>query len=357
MRKLVSRAGWLAAVFILGLTISAQETVKSSIPESVKNSLDGLLKTRTANGVFNIQYKNSYFWALEKAVYVNLLFGTDLDNDVTEMKSQLKKKYDEKVAAEMKKLEGINKKIRKEEDKKKWEPPALAYPETFHILYMRVLQGGVVVQEYRARVPVDGDAAAYYSFGTILAPGEYDVLLNISRVDNSRDGTQIIKLVVPELTLMDITKPRKDLQISTPVFYGEVKQLLQPETRFSVVKNKYENGPAQLDFFPNSGNSFKNSDKPTLTFFILGAVAVQSAEPWNISASIEIRSGKERVAKFAELKLGNPYFYQPIEFVKKDKDKTTPLPAGDYTLAIELKDNNQSGQAKGTFEIAFKIFE
>jgi len=77
----------------------------------------------------------------------------------------------------------------------------------------------------------------------------------------------------------------------------------------------------------------------------------------NISASIEIRSGKERVAKFAELKLGNPYFYQPIEFVKKDKDKTTPLPAGDYTLAIELKDNNQSGQAKGTFEIAFKIFE
>ena len=323
----------------------------------MKNSLDGLLKTRTANGVFNIQYKNSYFWALEKAVYVNLLFGADLDNDVTEMKSQLKKKYDEKVAAEMKKLEEINKKIKKEEDKKKWEPPALTYPETFHNLYMRVMQGSAVVQEYRARVPFDSEATAYYSFGTILAPGEYDVLLNINRIDNSQDGTQIVKLLVPELTLLDITKPRKDLQISAPVFYGEVKQLLQPETRFTVVKNKYENGPAQLDFFPNAGNSFKNGDKPILTFFILGAVAGQGAEPWNLSASIEIRSGKERLAKFAELKLANPYFYQPIEFVKKDKEKISPLPAGDYTLAIELKDNNQSGQAKGIFEIAFKIID
>lgn len=357
MRKLMSLAGWLAAVIILGLTLSAQDTAKGSIPESVKNSLDGLLKTRTANGVFNIQYKNSYFWALEKAVYVNLLFAADLDNDVTEMKSQMKTQYEERVAAEKKRLEEINKKIKKEEDKKKWEPPALAYPETFHNLYMRVVQGSAVVQEYRARMPFDGEATAYYSFGTILAPGEYDVLLNVSRIDNSRDGTQIIKLRVPELTLLDITKPLKDLQISTPVFYGEVKQLLQPETRFTVVKNKYENGPAQLDFYPNAGNRFKNSDKPVLTFFILGAQAAQGAEPWNLSASIEIRSGKERVAKFAELKLVNPYFYQPIEFIKKDKDKTGPLPAGDYTLAVELKDNNQSGQAKGVFEIAFTIID
>lgn len=357
MRKFMSRAGWMLVLFILGLSLSAQEAVKSSIPETVKNSLDGLQKTRTANGVFNVQYKNAYFWALEKSVYVNLIFGADLDSDVAELKSLLKIKYDEKIAAEIKKTEDANKKIRKEEDKKKYEPAALVVPETFHDLYMRVLKDGVIIQEYRSHIPVDGEAAAYYSFGTILAPGEYDVLLNINRVDNSKDGTQIIKLRVPELTLLDITKPRTDIQISTPVFYKEVKQLLQPETRFTVVKNKYENGPAQLDFFPYTSLTFKNSDKPTLTFFILGAVTAQSAEPWNISAGIEIRSGKERVAKFEELKLSNPYFYQPIEFIKKDNDKTSPLPTGDYTLAMELKDNNQDGQAKGSFEIAFKIVE
>lgn len=353
MHKIVLRAGGLLVGLILGLSISAQEAGKVSIPESVKNSLDGLQKTKTANGVFNIKYQNAYFWALEKAVYVNVLFRADLDSDATELKNQLKKQYDEKVAVEMKKLAAINKKIRKEEDKKKWEPPALTYPETFHNLYMRVIKGGLIVQEYRSKVPVDSEAAVYYSFGTILAPGEYDVLLNISRFDHSRDGTQIIKLQVPELTLADITKPRKDLQISTPVFYVlPCAQLLQPETRFTVVKNKYENGPAQLDFFPCASDTFKNSDKPILTFFILGA-----AEPWNISANIEIRSGRERVAKFAELKLNTPYFYQPIEFVKKDQDKTSPLPAGDYMLAVELKDNNQGGQAKGVFEIAFKIVE
>ncbi|MFH2108265.1 MAG: hypothetical protein ABII93_06320 [Chrysiogenia bacterium] len=356
MRKFILVAAWVSMIFILGLTLFAQEAMKNPIPESVKNSLDGLQKTRMANGVFNIQYKNAYFWALEKAVYVNLVFSADLEGDMAELKSQLKKQYDEKVAVEVKKLDEINKKIKKEEDKKKWEPPALIYPEAFHNLYMRVLMDSQVVQEYRAQVPVGGEAALYYSFGTILAPGEYDVLLNINRFDNTRDGTQIIKLKVPELTLAEITKPRKDLQISTPVFFTEVKRLLQPETRFTVVKNKYENGPAQLDFYPCS-NSFKASDKPTLAFFILGAVAVQSAEPWDISANIEIRSGKERVAKFEELKLSNPYFYQPVEFIKKSKDVTGPLAVGDYTLVVELKDKNQGDQAKGEFEIAFKIVE
>jgi len=357
MRTIMSRTGWLLLAFTLSVSLAAQEAVRTSIPESVINSLDGLQKTRTANRVFNVHYRGSYFWALEKSVYVNVAFSADLDGDAVGMKERGKKQYDERVAAEMKKLEEINKKIKKEEEKKKWEPPVLVYPETFHDLYMRVIKDGQVIQEYRSHIPVEGEAAAYYSFGTILAPGEYDVLLNINRVDNSKDGTQIIKLQVPELTLMDITKPRKDLQISAPVFYGEVKQLLQSETRFTVLKNKYENGPAQLDFFPCASNTFKNSDKPTLTFFILGAVAVQSAEPWNISANIEIRSGKERVAKFEELKLNNPYFYQPIEFIKKDKDKTSPLPAGEYMLVVELKDNNQGSQAKGVFEIAFKIVE
>ena len=357
MRKFMSCAAWLAAVFILSLTLPAQEAMKSPVPESVQNSFAGLQKTRMANGVFNIQFKNAYFWALEKAVYVNLVFGADLDGDVAELKSQLQKQYDEKVAAEMKKLEEINKKIRKEEDKKKWEPPALIYPEAFHHLYMRVLKGSLVIQEYRSQVPVDGEAAQYYSFGTILAPGEYDVLLNINRYDSTKDGTQIIKLQVPELTLTEITKPRKDLQISTPVFYKEVKQLMQPETRFTVVKNRFENGPAQLDFYP-CANTFKSSDKPTLAFFISGAVAVQGAEPWNIAANIEIRSGKESVTKFEELKLVNPYFYQLIEFSKKNKDDVKgPLPVGDYTLAVELKDKNQGDQAKGAIEIAFKIVE
>jgi hypothetical protein len=349
------RAVLILVILFLGLAVFAQEAVKTSIPEIVKISLDGLQKTRTANGVFSIQYQNAYFWALEKAVYVNVVFNADLDSDVANLKNQQKSKYDEFVAAEMKKLEDINKKIKKEEDKKKWQPPALTYPEVFHDLYLRVLKNNQMVQEYRSHIPLGDEKSAYYSFGTILEPGEYELFLAINRFDNSQAGTQLLKLSVPELTVMEIIKPRSKIEISTPIFYADVKQLPQSEERFTVVKNKYQIGPARLDFYPWGNNPFKSTDKPILAFFMLGTVAVQGAEPWNISAMLEIRQGKEVLSKFKELKLTNPYFDQPIEFIKNDKNKTSLLPAGDYVLAIELKDQNKGG--KGTVEIPFKIIE
>ena len=357
MHKFIARAGWLLVVLILAQSLPAQEAAKVSIPENVAISLDGLQKTRTSNGVFNIKFLNAYFWALEKSVYVNLVFTADLDSDTAAIKDVKKKQYDEWLAVELKKLEETNKKIKKEEEKKKWEPPPLTYPQTFHQLYMRVLKGSLVMQEYRAPIPVDDVKSECFSFGTVLEPGEYDVLVDINRADNSMDGTQIFKISVPELTVLGIMKPREKLEISAPVFYAEVKQLMEAEQRFTVVKNKYQIGPAMQEFVPWGDRPFKTSDRPILTFFVMGAVAVQSAEPWSISAVLMIRKGKDTVAKFEALKLPNPYFYQPIEFVKKDKDATTPLPAGDYILSIELKDNNQGGKVKGDFEIPFKISE
>lgn len=360
MHKIMTRAGWLLVMLILNFSLSAQEVAKVSIPENVQSSLDGLQKTRTANGVFNIKYQNAYFWALEKAVYVNVLFNADLDSDAAGMKDRMTKLYDENVAAEMKRLEEINKKIKKEEEKKKWEPPALVYPKAFHALYMRVLKGNQVIQEYRSQIPFDSEATAYYSFGTILAPGEYDILLDINRTDNSQDGTQIFKIAVPALTVMDIIQPKEKLEISTPVFYRDVKQLPQSEERFTVVKNKFEIGPARLDFFPLllAENQFKNSENPILAFFIQGAVMVQSAEPWNMSAKLEVRQGKEVISKFNELKLTNPYFDQPLIFTRKVDNVDSPLKPGEYALRIELVDNNsKKQQSKGEFVIPFKIIE
>jgi hypothetical protein len=360
MYKVMLRASLLMLIFSLSLILPAQGVVKSPIPENAKNSLDGLQTTRVANGIFNIKYQNAYFWALEKAVYVNVLFKADLDNDVADLKNQLKNRYDAFVAAEMKKLEEINKKIKNEEEKKKWEAPPLKYPEAFHDLYLRILKDSIVIQEYRSHVPVDSEATDYYSFGTILAPGEYDVLLDINRTDNSQDGTQIFKIMVPALTVVDIIQLKEKLEISTPVFYREVRQVSQFEERFTVVKNKFAIGPAKLDFFPFllPENQFKTSENPILTFFVQGAVMVQSTDPWNISAKLEVRQGKEVVSKFNEIKMVNPYFDQPLVFVKRVKDVDLPLTPGEYTLQIELVDNNsKKQQGKGAFTIPFKIIE
>ena len=361
MYKVMSRAGLLMLIFFLSLILPAQEAVKSPIPENVKNSLDGLQKTRIANGVFNIKYQNAYFWALEKAVYVNVLFKADLDSDVADLKNQLKNKYDAFVAAEMKKLEEINKKIKKEEEKKKWEAPPLKYPEAFHDLYLRILKDNIVIQEYRSHIPFDSEATAYYSFGTILAPGEYDVLLDINRTDNSQDGTQIFKITVPALTVMDIIQPKEKLEISTPVFYREVKQLPQFEERFTVVKNKFAIGPAKLDFFPFllPENQFKTSENPILTFFVQGAVMVQSAEPWNISAKLEVRQGKEVISKFNEIKMVNPYFDQPLVFVKRVKECRFAAESGRvYFASLNwLTTTARSSKAKENSLFPFKIIE
>jgi len=357
MRISMSRTGWLLVALFLSTALAAQEAGKAPIPDSVSHSLDGLQKTRTANGVFNIRFQGSYFWALERSVYVNVAFSADLDADAAGMKERLQKQYDERVAAELKKLEELNRKIKKEADKKKWQAPALALPENFHNLYMRVLKEKQVIQEYRARVPHDGEATAYYSFGTVLEPGDYEVHLDICRIDGTLDGTQIIPVSVPLLRLGDIIAPARELKTSVPVFYSTVRQLPQAETRFSVVKNKYENGPAGLDFFPWGDKPFRSGDKPILTFFVLGAVTAQGAEPWNISADLQIRRGQETVAKFAAVKLTNPYFYQPIEFVRKEKEKTSPLAAGEYVLAIELADNNQGNRVTGVLAIPFRISE
>ena len=89
MRTIMSRTGWLLLAFTLSVSLAAQEAVRTSIPESVINSLDGLQKTRTANGVFNIHYRGSYFWALEKSVYVNVAFSADLDGDAAGMKERV----------------------------------------------------------------------------------------------------------------------------------------------------------------------------------------------------------------------------------------------------------------------------
>jgi hypothetical protein len=360
MCKVISRAGLLLSILCLSLVLPAQEAAKIPIPDNVKISLDGLQKTRTANGIFNIQYQNAYFWALEKAVYVNVVFKADLDSDAAVLKNQLKSKYDAFVAAGMKSQEEINKKIKKEEDKKKYEPPALTFPTAFHNLYMRILKDNQVIQQYRSTVPVDNEATEYYSFGTVLDPGDYDVLLNINRYDNSQDGTQIFKITVPTLTVMDIIQPKEKLAISTPVFYRMEQQLQQSEERFTVVKNKFQIGPARLDLFPflSPENLFKPTESPILTFFVHGAAMIQSAEPWNILAKLEVRQGKEVICKFAEIKMVNPYFDQPLVFVKKINNVDTKLGPGNYTLYIELTDNNSNNKkVKGEITIPFKIIE
>ncbi len=363
MKKLILIV--LSMMFIAALGFSQE----AGVPEKVKVSLDALLKTRTANGVFNMQSIDSFFYASTDFVFVNVLFSAELENYRNELKAKkeaehtkLMEEYNAFVEKEEKKLEETNKKIReknktlqasKQEAEKTWEKPAapeLVLPKAFHNLYTRVVQDGNIIQSFKSPIPGDEIKADYYSFALILKPGQYDILVNINCFDDSQDGTLLIPLTVPNLTVADIVAPAKKIANSTPIFYKKINTLNTADERFTVVKNCYQVSPYKLELYPYIGKeySFKASDTPILTFFILGV-----NQPWNVEVQVEIKQDKKKVVAFKIPPMENPYFFQLLEFVDKDKK---PLAPGGYTLYIALTDNNQKSR-QGVLEIPFKIIE
>ena len=87
MRKIMSRAGWLLVLLIAEPLSAGPGSGKES--PSRKTSRTAWTDCRrpgrpTACSTSNI--KNAYFWALEKSVYVNVLFTAELDSDAAGMK-------------------------------------------------------------------------------------------------------------------------------------------------------------------------------------------------------------------------------------------------------------------------------
>jgi len=372
----------LSFVMIITITGFAQDTgaetseIKSDVPEKIQLSLDGLLKTRTSNNIYSLQHLDTYYYVLQKSVFVNFLFTADLDAKIAELEKGLKEKFDaakteydnyvvemeKKTAEENIEIEAKNKKIKDSAKKiplKTFDKPqAPVYKErtSYHNLYLRVVKDGAVYQKFKSPVPYDGSGdIEYLSFGLILEPGTYELLIDVDAFDNSEDGTLLTEIEVPKLTLMDIAAPRKVLENSRPVFYKNVSTLTEAENRFTVVKDNFEIGIVKQKFTPYTGNEykFKSGDTPILTFFLKGAKMVQKNPPWDLTANISIMNGKKKAAIFKPVKLENPYFFQPVKILGQ---KETELGVGKYSLRIELVDNNMNG-LKGEIDIPFEVIK
>ncbi len=345
--------------FVYAETKNAQKTGSEILKELVDSEFAKITKG-TENNVFNIQYIKSFYWSLQSNVYVNVAFKAELEQDVKRIKSEVEAKYNEIVAKKKAIIEKQNKKIKKEENKIKWEPPKLeeVMPKVFHAFYVRIYNKGKLIQSYKAPIPYDEKPLEFYSFGVILEPGEYELHMVIAdAVYKKVAGSKIVKIKVPDLTVKALMKKRSKLSASEPVFYKAVKQLMEENKLFTIDKNSYEIGPMKLIFYPYLGTpAFKGTDKPVLTFYVFGttpALIRGSNQPqWDVEAKLSVLKNGKAVLKFKPIKMKNPYFYQTLEFLKKDKK---PLEAGDYTLKINLLDKNN--RKKGEVKIDFKIVE
>ncbi|MEN8222823.1 MAG: hypothetical protein ABFR36_06145 [Acidobacteriota bacterium] len=372
----------LILIFIFTLTGLAQDQaaetgeIKNDVPEKVQLSFDGLLKTRTSNNVYNLQKLDTYFYVLQKSVFVNFLFTADLETKIEELEKVSREKFDaEKVkyetyitemdkrtAEENIKIVEKNKKIKDSAKKialktfEKPQPPVYKKRGSYHNLYLKVMKDGTEYQKFKSMVPYDGSGdLEYFSFGLILEPGKYELLIVVDSFDNSEDGTLLAELEVPKLTLMDIAAQRKSLETSRPVFYKKVSTLLEAEKRFTVLRDNYQIGIIKQKFSPYTGTAYKfrSGDSPVLTFFLKGSKMVQKNPPWDLTANISIIKGKKKTVTFKPVKLQNPYFFQPVKLIGK---KNAELAEGSYSLLIELIDNNMKG-LKGKVVIPFDVIK
>ncbi len=326
-----------------------------ALVDSAFNNLD---KKGLENDIFKVKYLKSFYWSLQSNVYVNVTFKADLDNDVARIKKEVEDKYNAAVKRKQEIIARQNEKIKNEKNKIKWTPPALEkiMPKTFHALYLRVYKDGNMIQNYKAPIPYDNKPLDFYSFGIILNPGEYTLQIVIADVVYKKvAGSKVIKINVPDLTVKALMKRRGKLSTTEPNFYKAIKQLVQENKLFTVDKNSYEIGPMKLIFYPYMGTAaFKADSQPVLTFYVFGTTPILvrgSNQPqWNVEAKLSVMKEGKPVLKFKPIKMKNPYFFQPLEFLKKDKK---PLGAGDYILNIELKDKNNG--KKGKVKVSFKI--
>ncbi len=335
-----------------------QKTGSEVLKALVDGEFNNLDKNGVENNIFNVEYLKSYYWSLQSNVYVNIAFKADLKKDVERIKTEVENRYKNAVERKQAILKKQNAKIKKEEDKIKWEPPKLEdiMPRTFHALYLRIYKDGNVVQRYKAPIPYDNKPLEFYSFGVILAPGDYTLQMVIADVVYKKvAGSKVIKIKVPDLTVKALMKKRSKLSTTEPNFYKAVKQLLKENKLFTINKNCYEIGPMKLIFYPYMGiPAFKGTDQPVLTFYVFGTTPIMvrgSSQPqWDVEANLAVLKNGKAVLKFKPIKMKNPYFYQPLEFLKKDKK---PLEVGDYVLDIKLLDKNN--RKKGEVKLNFKI--
>jgi len=340
--------------FIVSFNLPAQEKQNENIPENVKQEFQKL-NQNVENNIYNIQYMESYNWSFQTNLFANILFKAELTNDVVSIKQRLKKDYDNKYGTQKPEQETEESTTEQEQTTQPEVPTFTEFlPDNYHALFIRIYQKDDFVRSYKAPIPYDAKPLNYFSYGLILDPGEYTIHMVLADVVyKEKTGSKIIKINVPDLTIRNMIQKRRKLETSEPVFYRMVQKLTSVNNKFTVLKNKYEVGPAKLRFYPYyKDNSFKTKTKPILTFYILGALPTMSGgkPQWSIEAKITIK-GNEKKVEFEKKSLKNPFFYQPIILMDGDK----PLPAGEYILEIKLKDNNTG--TNGDLEIPFTIVE
>jgi hypothetical protein len=201
----------------------------------------------------------------------------------------------------------------------------------------------------------DPEKEDLYSVGFPLPFGHYILALGLTSLD-----LKTIGIAYHEFTIPDPSQFSKTLD-TTPVFF--VKQMDQMESvEQRIVFHRGLFSYSLLKVVPNIDNTFLPGENLDIFFYIFGAKPNQSQQ-YDIEVNFEIKQGEQSSLKWSPQIYNSPLISQPLPMkqtvkIKKgdepERIEQRDLPAGSYTLFINILDKTSQNSVVKTLDITVK---
>lgn len=200
----------------------------------------------------------------------------------------------------------------------------------------------------------DPEKVDVYSVGYPLPSGHYLLAVALSSLDLQKIGT-----AYHEFTIPDASQFSKTLDTTSVFFVKQLEQMESPEQRTIFHKGYFTY--SILKVVPNLEKVFTPGENLDIFFFVFGAQPNPSQQ-YEIEINFEVKKGEESALKWAGQTYTSPLISQPLPMkqtvkIKKGDEpeqiEQRDLPAGDYTLVINLLD--KVSQNTGVKTVGFTV--
>ncbi len=207
------------------------------------------------------------------------------------------------------------------------------------------------------RVPAaefDPEKEEFYSVGYPLPVGDYVVAIALTSLDLQKVGISYY-----ELSLPDLTKLGKALD-TTPVFFAkQMDQMEGPEDRTIFHKGCFTY--SYLKVVPNLDRVFAAGENLDIFLFVFG-VQPNASGKHEIEIDFEVKKEEEMQIKFTPQVYDSWVISQPLPMkqtvkIKKGEEERIEqrdLPAGNYTLVINILDKVSNNTVAKTIDFEVK---
>lgn len=201
----------------------------------------------------------------------------------------------------------------------------------------------------------DPEKVEIYSVGYPLPFGHYLLGVALTSLDLQKISTAYYEFTIP-----DPAQFLKNLDTTSVFFVKQLDQMEAVEQRANFHKGYFTY--SVLKVVPNLEKVFAPGENLDIFFFIFGAQPNPSQQ-YDIEVNFEVKKGEESVLKWAAQTYTSPLISQPLPMkqtvkIKKgdepEKIEQRDLPAGSYTLYINMLDKVSQNTGVKTVEVTVK---